>query len=47
MERKQIVFRFDADVLKKFKLLTVEKDTSMQTVVEELVKMWIEKNSKS
>lgn len=36
--------RLDAKVLKELKLLAVEQETSIQAIVENLVKNYIEKN---
>jgi hypothetical protein len=43
-KKKSTSLRLDAVVLKKLKLLAVEQETSIQAIVETLIKNYIEKN---
>ena len=43
-KKKSTSLRLDAKVLKELKLLAVEQETSIQAIVETLVKKYIEKN---
>jgi len=43
-KKKSTSLRLDAKVLKELKLLAVEQETSIQAIVETLVKNFIEKN---
>ncbi len=43
-KKKSTSLRLDAKVLKELKLLAVEQETSIQAIVENLVKNYIEKN---
>ncbi|PHR30248.1 MAG: CopG family transcriptional regulator [Desulfotalea sp.] len=43
-KKKSTSLRLDAKVLKELKLLAVEQETSLQAIVEALVKNYIEKN---
>ncbi len=43
-KKKSTSLRLHPEVLKKLKLLAVEQDTSIQAIVEKLVKKYIEKH---
>ncbi|MFT5701952.1 MAG: hypothetical protein ACI8ZB_004856 [Desulforhopalus sp.] len=43
-KKKSTSLRLDAKVLKDLKMLAVENETSIQAIVESLVKEYIEKN---
>jgi hypothetical protein len=43
-KKKSTSLRLDAKVLKELKLIAVEQETSIQAIVETLVKKFIEKN---
>ncbi|UOF90787.1 ribbon-helix-helix protein, CopG family [Fodinisporobacter ferrooxydans] len=43
MERKQVLFRLDSDLLKELKKLAIEKETSIQEIFESYAKEWVEK----
>lgn len=43
-KKKSTSLRLDAKVLKQLKLLAVERDTSIQAIVEALIIEYIEKN---
>jgi hypothetical protein len=44
-KKKSTTLRLDAKVLKKLKLLAVEQETSIQSIVEALVINYIEKHT--
>lgn len=44
-KKKSTSLRLDAKVLKELKLLAVEQDTSIQAIIETLVKEYIAKNT--
>ncbi len=44
-KKKSTSLRLDPKVLKELKLLAVEQETSIQAIVEALVKEYIEKNT--
>lgn len=44
-KKKSTSLRLDAKVLKELKLLAVEQETSIQAIVEKLIKEYIEKNT--
>jgi hypothetical protein len=42
-KKKNTSLRLDPDVLKELKILAVEQDTSVQAIIEDLIKKYIRK----
>lgn len=45
MKKKTLIVNLPSELHKQFKILAASKDTDMTSVINDLVKKWIKKNS--